>query len=860
MQPSIDINQPIKEQLKTIATRFDNASFVPCVHNSKGQKPPCKDAKEWAKGWIKIDSLDNFDFKCLGLLLGTEYLAIDCDGKGAITLLEGLIQTYGKLPNTLKLSSNPGVRECYIFKINRPVEYKTLPTGKIKEQLEFRTGQQYQIVGGLHPSGNIYLTNNAEIAGLPSSWYDYLNNTLDNFVPETAEQMQLWTLLEKLRLIEPFFGTDYDTWLRVGMIVHSVDASEKGLELWSTWSRKFPGYETTEDDIYIRKWDNFNADKDNVLTLGSLYYFLQEKDVLTEETETLVKQLDEVVQKGLVGLLEKEAAEYKEMSLTREQIPMFASKIVQKVLKGQSDRYYIDYVVSYLSEDSVTQNDIELTRKSLETLFNADKAGLNVDWILQDTKISFALSDYAEFYNIPKEYLLISFLTSYSSVLSKKFVYNFNLQSNVIPTLFSLLICEATGGKSEVLRPFLEPLQKLAAERNNRYIDSIKAYELACDEWKKLGKEAQHERYLQTIGQFESDEDISDLAKRDAVIPEPKKENQFLISDASFESIKKLSGEFKDYGLLIAPDEITDLLTTINQITKQKDSLDKLIAVWNGETTLRNRISGELEQADFFQVSLLSGIQTKRFNKFFDVHDPSGIMSRFLMIPMEPINIPTGENVACDSPILPAIVEQLYAETQQMINFSNHPNKYVVKHTREVIKLWGDWRNEQDQRSEKVKEINEGFAQWLRRNPLYTARIALVIHALRHVEGLENDLGVMSIASMQRAIVISKWLTEKAQIVFNQSLIDNLEQVDPGKTKIFKDLLKKLSGKPKTVANFRTDSLIRRKDVVSTYGSKVDQYLKKPGIVALFQDAAKHGLGTFDNKTGTFTPTALEVS
>ena len=849
---SVDVSQPIEDQLKAISKSFPGSGFVPCDHSNKCPRPG---TTEWSNGWIKTDNLDNFDFKTLGLVLGAEYLAIDCDGKSSINLLAGLLQTYGELPDTLMLSSNPGVRESYIFKINRPLEPRSIPTG-VKEQLEFRTGRQYQIVGGLHPSGNIYQTNRHEISELPEAWYDYLTNTLDTFIPETPEQMTMWSLLEKLRLSSDFFGTDYESWLKIGMITHSVDSSDKGLELWATWSRKFPGYESIDDRVYVRKWDNFDAEKVKAVTVGSLYFFLQEKAILTEHTEALVKQLDAVVEKGVIGLLEKEAAEYKEMALTRLQIPMFASKIVQKVLK-HADKYYIDYVISYLSESDVTPDDIANTRKSLETLYKADKAGLDVDWVLQDTRISYGLSSHADEYKIPKELLLVSFLTTYSSILSKKFVYNFNLRSNVIPTLFTLLVCEAAGGKSEVIRPFTTPLQKLNTEAHNKFIDDDKAWRAALENWKKMSKEQQDEMYLQAVGQYELNSDDSKINKVEAVYPEPKKQNPYLITDASFESIKKTSGEFDQNGLLIAPDEITDFLQTINQIAKQKDALDKFIAVWNGESTLRNRITGEPEKAGYFQCSLLSGIQTDRFPKFFDVHDPSGIMSRFLIIPMEPIHIPTGENTDSDRPIIEAMCEQLYIETQQKINFGSYDQQYVVKHTKAVLDIWGKWRDEQDKRSDSVKDVNKGFSQWLRRNPLYTARIALTLHSLRYVEGIESDLSVMSPETIRRAIAVSKWLTEKAQLVFNQSLIDNLESIDPAKVKIYKDVLKACKGVERKIQDFRTHSIGRRKDVLTVYGEKNDTYLKKAGLVALFQDIAKHGLGTFDNATATFTPFQL---
>jgi hypothetical protein len=66
----------------------------------------------------------------------------------------------------------------------------------------------------------------------------------------------------------------YEDWIRVGMALHHRYGSDKGLELWDTWSQsgtKYPG-----KDKLITHFNSFNADKSNVVTMGSLVQLAKE--------------------------------------------------------------------------------------------------------------------------------------------------------------------------------------------------------------------------------------------------------------------------------------------------------------------------------------------------------------------------------------------------------------------------------------------------------------------------------------------------------------------------------------------------------------------------------------------------------
>ena len=880
LTPSVN-KETVFQELLDIAAKFPpDTSFVPCRNNpTTGQKPPCKEALDWQSGKYTVDTLVNFpQMTCLGLLLKEQYIALDCDGVTAIKKYDELATLYGAT-DTLKLSSDPNTRQGIIYRRKtdlqlgkelKPQTHQTLVDfeNDRKEQFEIRTGKQYQIIAGLHPKKGIYLHNNADIADLPEPWYDYIFNVCDEFIADSTDQTQLWGILERLRVCDDFFGTDYDTWLRIGMIIHhAIEDSDKGLELFRIWSKKFPGYQSTDDEEYTKKWKSFDKDTNNALTVGSLYYWLMERQGTPEtvknnpKVETLVKELDKIVHEGTIGMLHKEADFYKVQGLSSAVIDVFAETIVKKVTK-YPNRILIDYVRNYLSEDSEKNQDLN---QIINDLIEAEKCQLDVSWVLAGTKVGKALTDHAINSAAPSEYFLMSFLSMYSAALPKKYSFNFNDNAYVIPAIFVLLMGGATSGKSIFTNPFVIPLEKLAVEKNNLFIDAERQYKDKIEDWKQTsktpgGKKELEEYYLQEANKTYNDENLKLSQMRDFLIPEPVEQNPGIITDSSFEEMKRLSGRHQKKAIGIAPREIKDLLDTISQISKtNQSSLSKLIAVWDGASTLRHRVGGEREKASMFQVSLLSTTQTDIFYKYFDTkEDETGAMSRFLIIPItEDITIPSKLPTESKPNILSNEFMDLFKRTENSLKFA-FEDTMIVKNSQEVLNLWDAWRKKQDANAKQVEGTNKGFYKWLRRNPEYTARIALIIHSLRCIEEVENDFTTMSTESMLRAISISHWLTQKAQIVFNQSLNPKASSTNPEENKMFRDFLKYCGGQPRTTGFFGSGhSFVRRLDVLDVYGKKGQKYLNKPQITKLFKDAEKGGLGTCktDGKgIVTFTP------
>jgi hypothetical protein len=159
----------------------DASAFVPCWGTPQGKKAPCSGADKWQQGEIGIDALEDFPtMEMLALVLGNKFLAVDADGASALALLERLAKEHGlTLPaETLQVSSNLGTRHCWFFAIpdsfEGQLEYFKIDTGDA-EQLEFRTGLQYQIVAGIHPkTKQPYLTNSKPIFNLDTPWLTFL--------------------------------------------------------------------------------------------------------------------------------------------------------------------------------------------------------------------------------------------------------------------------------------------------------------------------------------------------------------------------------------------------------------------------------------------------------------------------------------------------------------------------------------------------------------------------------------------------------------------------------------------------------------------------------------------------------------
>jgi len=62
-------------------------------------------------------------------------------------------------------------------------------------------------------------------------------------------------LFSALKVIKDF--DSYDTWLKIGMAIHSLNWGEKGFELWCQWSEQSQKY---DPNTQYQKWESFEGD------------------------------------------------------------------------------------------------------------------------------------------------------------------------------------------------------------------------------------------------------------------------------------------------------------------------------------------------------------------------------------------------------------------------------------------------------------------------------------------------------------------------------------------------------------------------------------------------------------------------
>jgi hypothetical protein len=133
---------------------------------------------------------------------------------------------------------------------------------------------------------------------------------------------------------------------------------------------------------------------------------------------------------------------------------------------------------------------------------------LDYDILLRDLPIKTALLKHSNLYNLPKEHLFLAFLTAYASCLPRRFELHLNLEDLIIPSLFTILIGEPTAGKSEIIRPFLTPLQQLENEHYSSYVKRKKEYIEFCEDWRKLSKKERHQLYLNALEKLNEESDF----------------------------------------------------------------------------------------------------------------------------------------------------------------------------------------------------------------------------------------------------------------------------------------------------------------------------------------------------------------
>ncbi|MBD2467871.1 DUF3987 domain-containing protein [Nostoc sp. FACHB-145] len=429
----------------------------------------------------------------VGVLCGTPsggLLFVDHDGASCDDLIQKLSEQSleAALPKTVTLTSGREGRYQAIYRV--PEKYLgAIATKKIKtntkgedgkpELLEFRWDGCQSVVIGYHPVTGAYKwfpgqsPAECDIAEAPL-WM--IEQMLENKPPHQLTQLKSKTLnsvqtrtdkewaLSYLSAIPP--TEDYDTWLKVGMALHSV--SSELLPEWDNWSQGATNY---QKNACKERWESFNSAKG--IGLGTL------------------------------GLFAKQNGWQSSFGSSRSE-----SKGDQQSLSSCLEQ----------SEDT------EELAQEVQTLLEITEEPAPVQSLLS-SHLTIPLTCLAKRFNVPLETFIGVLLPVAASLLRVNTCIEIDAATHFCPPaiLWMGLVGETGTTKSPILNSILNPLEKLQADSEEKYQCNLAQYQQELAEWHKLSKDDRGDKPTEPVPQEYYFQDVTVEAIADCLNKQPNR-------------------------------------------------------------------------------------------------------------------------------------------------------------------------------------------------------------------------------------------------------------------------------------------------------------------------------------------------
>jgi putative DNA primase/helicase len=203
----------------------------------------------------------------IGILLGpvSGVVRVDADGPEAV---EQLSELFGELPQTPQFVT-PSGGLGWLFAYQDGIDSEILWRGRGEhEELRLMSGGTMTVLPpSPHPDGGYYEWVDSpwdvQVAELPAKVHDVLRSrraekvlrTLEAELRVDVETPDRALLQEAVDNLPADYVDGYDTWLQVGMALHSAGADL--LPMWDSWSRKSQKY---EEGVCAKRWASFRPD------------------------------------------------------------------------------------------------------------------------------------------------------------------------------------------------------------------------------------------------------------------------------------------------------------------------------------------------------------------------------------------------------------------------------------------------------------------------------------------------------------------------------------------------------------------------------------------------------------------------
>ena len=280
--------------LITELDRLPAAWALVAVGNDKRPYQP-----EWQKNPLTRDQLATEILAgravAIGVIAGPQsggLLFVDHDGLGASEVLEQIGAPLRELPKSWAVTSGRDGRLQIIYQVPEPF-WPTIKTTKLRssikgEQLELRWAGCQSVVAGAHPITGAYRwMKGRSPADLPAAIApSTLLQQMQRKQPDPAPLLRIpetdsTRARDFLDRIPAADADDYDTWVKVGMALHSA-GDDSLLQDWIRWSATSGKF---EPGICQAKWKSFNASSGGV-SLGTLAHLAgheKSRPVITSE-------------------------------------------------------------------------------------------------------------------------------------------------------------------------------------------------------------------------------------------------------------------------------------------------------------------------------------------------------------------------------------------------------------------------------------------------------------------------------------------------------------------------------------------------------------------------------------------------
>jgi hypothetical protein len=805
-------------------------------------KPPVKEvAKTWKITQYTPEELAKFPtMTILGAYLGNQLTLFDIDGTTALTTLMLRLEsvneeTLAAVKNTLWTSSDRQSRFGIWWKIPEKyqgvLKFKSINTKKASdtsdsEQLELRNGDHYQCLAGQHPETGMYWSNGKTPLEMPEElcelWLSlYRSDRKTSEEPKKAVEIDttdfqlaavqtLLTFLEALESDE-IDTDDYHLWLRVGMILHSVDDTEKGLQIWDEWSQKSSKYQAGACE---QKWASFSDDGDT-LSIGSLYFWLQKESEKIPDPvdrskfqEGIAQVRNALSKKWTIETAPGAVAEFKELGLTGQSLDLAHQRLALDVY-GSASEHNLKLVRDLYDQEEVTEEDKQEAQNIIQSFRDLKNFELDARFIIGDTDLG---KDFCEYYNnvgsIPG-YEVVNFLPPVASCIRKHVLYLADQDQKAKPIIYVANLGTPGTGKNRVGGHYISPLEEVTKLDSQKHSAAKKKWEKDVAAWKLArkkgdasGKSAEEVRkihwedYLTKLNKFalDSDRDVTEETMLEFLLPEPPEPEIRALKEFTPEKAVDISANQKTWGTLACPDELSQIINGSKYSGGSKSGVDfsMMRNAWGGGLAQKLVLS-EVREVDNFQMSMLTTGHPAKTFQWFDKDDCEGDLSRIIFCPVTKkikfISNPDPNNPDGSFPMQKLI--KCYDGIRNLFPFASAENPHVILPTIPAKALWIKFKDDTEALAEKLD--HQGMQSRLYRTPEQVARIALILHCFYIQQGLFSEGDLIDVYTMERAISIG-WASIKWAYIAYPGAISALAENNPDSDLIefYSELLEKL--------------------------------------------------------------------